>query len=243
MKVVIISDLHANLEALAVLPREYDQLWVLGDLVNYGPNPAEVVDFVRQHATHAVKGNHDHATAFREDARCQGRFRELADLTGRFTETTLQATQTKYLRDIPLQLGLEVGRTRFWLCHAIPSDPLFGYAPEDSEKWPDECSHLPVDVVLVGHTHTQFMRKVGDYLIVNPGSLGQPDNRSALACYAVWEAGRISLRSTVYDAATTVAKVQSLPIPEMARQDLVTLLRTGRLAESRVPEGQATISA
>lgn len=243
MRIVIASDLHANWEALAVLPREYDQLWILGNLVNYGPNPAEVVDFVRQHATHAVKGNHDYAAAFREDAHCQGRFRELADLTGRFTETALQAAQTKFLRDIPLQLELEVGRTRFWLCHAIPSDPLFGYAPADSEKWQEECSHLPVDIVLVGHTHTQFIRKVGNCLIVNPGSLGQPDNRSGLACYAVWEAGQISLCSTVYDVGTTVAKVQALPIPQMARQDLVTLLRTGRLAESSVPDAQATISA
>jgi predicted phosphodiesterase len=40
MKICIISDLHANLEALAALPDDYDELWVLGDLVNYGPNPA-----------------------------------------------------------------------------------------------------------------------------------------------------------------------------------------------------------
>jgi putative phosphoesterase len=172
VRIIIASDLHANWEALAVLPRDYDQLWILGDLVNYGPNPAEVVDFVQRHATHAVKGNHDHAAAFREDARCQGRFRELADLTGRLTETTLQDAQTKYLRDIPLQLELEVDRTRFWLCHAIPSDPLFGYAPADSERWQEECSHLPADIVLVGHTHTQFIKKVGNCLVVNPGEFG-----------------------------------------------------------------------
>ncbi len=242
MRIVIASDLHGNLEALAVLPREYDQLWILGDLVNYGPNPAEVVDFVRQHATHAIKGNHDYAAAFREDAHCQGRFRELADLTGRFTETTLQAAQTKFLRDIPLQLELEVGRTRFWLCHAIPSDPLFGYAPADSEKWQEECSHLPVDIVLVGHTHSQFIKKVGNCLVVNPGSLGQPNNRGALACYAVWEAGQISLRSTLYDVETTVAKVEALPIPQMARQDLVTLLRTGHLAEVATKDAQHVCS-
>lgn len=243
MRIVIASDLHANWEALAVLPRGYDQLWILGDVVNYGPNPAELVDFVRQHATHAVKGNHDYAVAFGEDPRCHGRYRQLAEMAGRFTQTRVQAAQAKYLQDLPLQIELEVGRTRFWLCHAIPSDPLFGYAPADSGRWQDECSHLPVDVVLVGHTHTQFIKKVGNCLVVNPGSLGQPDNRGALACYAVWEEGRISLRSTVYDMETTVAKVEALPIPEEARRDLVSLLRTGRLAEPGVPNVQATISA
>jgi Calcineurin-like phosphoesterase superfamily domain len=65
------------------------------------------------------------------------------------------------------------------------------YAPSDSERWSEESSHLPVDVILVGHSHTRFIKKVGNCLIVNPGSLGQPDNRSGLACYAVWEAGAV----------------------------------------------------
>jgi len=45
MRIVIISDIHGNWEALSALPREYDERWVLGDLVNYGPNPAEVLPF------------------------------------------------------------------------------------------------------------------------------------------------------------------------------------------------------
>lgn len=44
MKIAIVSDLHANLEALKSLPEDFDEMWVLGDLVTYGPNPAEVVD-------------------------------------------------------------------------------------------------------------------------------------------------------------------------------------------------------
>ena len=64
MRISIISDLHANLEALSALPRDYDELWVLGDLVNYGPNPAEIIDFVRSHASMIIRGNHDHSVEF-----------------------------------------------------------------------------------------------------------------------------------------------------------------------------------
>jgi fructose-1,6-bisphosphatase len=46
------------------LPRDYDELWVLGDLVNYGPNPAEIIDFVRSHASMIIRGNHDHSVGF-----------------------------------------------------------------------------------------------------------------------------------------------------------------------------------
>jgi len=52
MKLLILSDIHANLEALeAVLAQPHDELWVLGDLVNYGPSPVEAVDLVRSHAS------------------------------------------------------------------------------------------------------------------------------------------------------------------------------------------------
>ena len=58
MKLLIVSDIHANLEALqAVLAESHDELWVLGDLVNYGPNPSEVVDLVRRNASVVVQGN------------------------------------------------------------------------------------------------------------------------------------------------------------------------------------------
>jgi fructose-1,6-bisphosphatase len=63
-KIVILSDIHGNYEALKALPEDYDELWVLGDLVNYGPQPSEVVEFVREKASLVVRGNHDDSVAF-----------------------------------------------------------------------------------------------------------------------------------------------------------------------------------
>lgn len=60
MKIVIISDIHGNFDALSALPEVYDELWVLGDLVNYGPDPVAAVDFVRSKAAVVVCGNHDY---------------------------------------------------------------------------------------------------------------------------------------------------------------------------------------
>ncbi|HZU45062.1 MAG TPA: metallophosphoesterase family protein [Terriglobales bacterium] len=242
MKIVITSDLHGNAEALGVIPSDYDQLWVLGDLVNYGPNPREVVEFVRDQASRAVRGNHDHAVACGEDPRCHGRFRELAEATGRFTENHLRPADHEYLGGLPLQLELQVDQTRFWLCHAVPSDPLFGYAPGDSPRWREECERLPADILLVGHTHTPFLKKFGHCLVVNPGSLGQPNNRSGLACYAVWQDGHVSLRQTAYSVETTVEKVDAMPMEPDVRRDLVTLLRTGHLPESAL-EVKNSVSA
>lgn len=231
MKIVIASDLHANWEALAVLPRDYDQLWVLGDLVNYGPDPALVVDFVHSRTKQVVRGNHDHFIGCGEDPRCIPRYHEMAAAAGKFTQSKLSAEDKEYLRDLPLQLQLQVGNTRFWLCHAAPSDPLYGYCPPGSERWIKECQQAPADILLVGHTHRQSVKKFGDCLVANPGSLGQPNNKSALACFAVWEDGIMSLQSTLYAVENTVAKVRKMPVPAAVQQDLVAILQTGSVPD------------
>ena len=58
MRIAIVSDIHGNWEALRSLPADYDELWVLGDLVNYGPDPSAVIEFVRAHAAVVVQGNY-----------------------------------------------------------------------------------------------------------------------------------------------------------------------------------------
>ena len=67
MRILIISDIHGNFDALAALQETYDELWVLGDLVNYGPDPAAVIDFVRSKAAVVVCGNHDYSIGFNQD--------------------------------------------------------------------------------------------------------------------------------------------------------------------------------
>ena len=103
MRVLIISDLHANLEAIGALPSDFDRLWVLGDLVNYGPNPAEVIEFVREKAAIVVRGNHDHSVGFDEDPRCSARFRAMAEETRRYTRSVLNEEHREYLRNLPLK--------------------------------------------------------------------------------------------------------------------------------------------
>ncbi len=66
-------------------------------------------------------------------------------------------------------------------------------------------------------------------------------NSSGLACYAIWENGRISWHSTAYEVEASVAKVRVMPVPELVRHELVTLLQTGHLAESSKPHVQHAI--
>jgi putative phosphoesterase len=210
MKIAIISDLHGNYEAMRSLPDGYDELWVLGDLVNYGPEPEAVVDFVKAESTAVVRGNHDHSLAYEVDPRCTPRYQKMADITRRYSASVLKQEQKEFLRALPLKVELKRQDTRFYLCHARPSDPLYGYCPEQSDESVRELGGVNADVLLVGHTHTPFVRQVGNRLVVNPGSLGQPKTGKSDACYAIWEDGEFQLKSFPYAVEETVGRLKAL---------------------------------
>jgi putative phosphoesterase len=229
VKIVIISDIHGNFDALSALPEQYDELWVLGDLVNYGPQPKEVVDLVIAKAILIVRGNHDQSIGYGDDPRCSPRFREMAQATGGFTRDVLTPEQKLHLRSFPLRSGALRSQTRFFLCHATPTDPLYEYRDEDSDRWAQEIKMVKSDIILVGHTHIPYIKKINGQLIVNPGSLGQPKNGRTEACYAVWENGRTSLRSYPYPLNQTIEKIRHMPIARNIQQSLVAVLESGGL--------------
>jgi protein phosphatase len=227
MKIVIVSDIHGNYDALDSLPERYDELWVLGDLVNYGPEPKQVVDSVQEKAKLVVRGNHDQSIGYGDDPRCSAQFREMAEATRRFSEAVVTAEQKSYLRSFPPRVEAVRGGARFFLCHATPSDPLYEYRKAESDQWSVDCAKLGADVILVGHTHTPFIRSVDRKTVVNPGSLGQPKTGTPDACYAVWEDGEVSLRRYAYPIDRTVEKIRSMPIGKDVQEKLIRVLKSG----------------
>ena len=232
MRLLITSDLHANLEAIRSLPCDYDQLWVLGDIVNYGPNPSEAVDFVRENASLIVRGNHDDAIGYDRDAQCSAPYRQMAEETGRFTMSVLSEGQRQFLRRLPLMAGRDIDGVRFFLCHATPADPLHEYRPSDSDLWTKDAGQKFCDVLLSGHTHIPFCRAVGARRVANPGSVGQSKLGGGRASYAIWETGQLRLESVEYPVEETVAKIRSLPVSPEVREKLESVLRTGSLPAS-----------
>jgi putative phosphoesterase len=230
MKIVVVSDIHGNYDALCELPESYDELWVLGDLVNYGPEPREVVDFVTDEATLIVRGNHDQCIGYGDDPRCSPRFREMAEATRQFSETVVTSAQKLYLRSFPPRINVLRSQTRFFLCHATPPDPLYEYRTAESEKWVNDCAQLAADVIFVGHTHIPFMRTINGQTLVNPGSIGQPKTGKPDACYAVWEDGRVSLRTYQYPVDQTIQKIRSMPIARKIQENLIAVLESGGVA-------------
>ena len=230
MKIVIISDIHGNLAALKALPeKNYDALWCIGDLVDYGPNPHDVVRWVQAQADIAVRGNHDHAAGFSVDPQCSVPYKRLAAETLRYTLETCMRKDLDFLKSLPIYRETVVGQTRFYLVHATPTDPLFGYCPENSQSWREQVSCVDADVLVVGHTHTPFVRQEGKTTILNPGSLGQPKTGRSLACYAVWNDGKVYLHEYEYPVEDTIGGIRTMPISAEDQDALIAVLKTGEI--------------
>lgn len=231
-RIAIVSDIHGNFDALKALPNHYDELWVLGDLVNYGPQPAEVIEFIRKRATLVVRGNHDDAVAFNRDPQCSPAFRRAADETRQYTASVLTDKQKGYLGDLPYYHWVRRGRWTFYLCHAVPSDPLHKYCVEESRSWRRELTAAGTDFLLVGHTHLQFCLPKGEQSVVNPGSLGQPKTGQPQAAYAIWENGSISLHRYEYPVRKTAARIRAMPVSRPTQEFLVQVLRSGAVPKT-----------
>ncbi len=236
MKIAIISDVHANLAALNAFPEAFcDALWCVGDLVDYGPRPHEVIQKIRNRIDLTVCGNHDYAAGSATDPQCSPPFRRLAAETLRYTQQICTAEDLEFLRTLPVCQRVTVAATRFYVVHAIPTNPLFGYCAMDSDRWEWEVNGIESDVLVVGHTHTPFVRAVGNTVIVNPGSLGQPKTGRPFACYAVWEDGTVSLKEYEYPVDETIRDIRKMPISDDDQDALIAVLRTGSIPPPHAP--------
>ncbi|HLH14704.1 MAG TPA: metallophosphoesterase family protein, partial [Solirubrobacteraceae bacterium] len=157
MRVAIVSDIHANLQALeAVLEqaqgRGCDELWCLGDVVGYGADPEACVALIREHANVCLVGNHDLAVT---GALSTEAFSELARRAAEWTAGVISPDSRTFLRSLsPLDEGRAVG-----LYHASPRDPVWEYVTSAAQ------AQAGFEVALrrvsaVGHTHvaTAFCR-------------------------------------------------------------------------------------
>ena len=228
MRILVVADIHANTAALAAVRGPFDVCLCLGDLVEYGPDPAGAVAWARAHATHTVRGNHDHGTAQNVPACGASGFKYLTRATRGPTVAALAGADRRYLADLPTTVMLTLAGKRFLLCHASPRDPLDEYVPQTPEAWADRLAGLAVDYLCVGHTHQQFALQVGRTTVLNPGSVGLPRDGDPRARYALIDAAGVHLRQVPYDVDRVVAEVAAAPLEDRAKELLADVYRHGR---------------
>jgi len=216
MKILILSDIHSNMVALqAVLDVEsFDACICAGDVVDYGCDPSEVVDWIRHNTVACVRGNHDHAVGQKVRPRGGPGLRHLAFVTRPLHWELLSDDQLNWLSQLPTSQFVELDGKRFYLVHGTPRDPLEEYLGPKKAEWQHRLENINADFVCVGHTHQPFILKTKTgTTVVNSGSVGQPRNLDPRASYAVYENGTVTLKQVEYAIDDAVASYRAAGLP------------------------------
>lgn len=236
MKYLVLSDVHANLEALeAVLAAagSYDRALVLGDLVGYGANPDEVVARVRElPAATFIRGNHDKAAAGLASIE---HFNHLARFAILWTTARLSPSSFEWLASLPT--GPTAVDDLVEICHGAPFDEDAYVFDELDVRRSFTAATRPV--CLYGHTHVpaafrsaedevqaigpprgerfRLALDAGAKYLINCGAVGQPRDGDSRAAFAMLDtaAPTITIVRVPYDVAATQAKIIAAGLPEV----------------------------
>jgi predicted phosphodiesterase len=233
MKYAILADIHANLTALESVMADIqsrggvDEIWCLGDIVGYGPDPHECLDMVREYCSVCVAGNHDRAATGKMDT---AYFNPEAAEAAHWTAGHLEEEDFRFLDNLPLIAE----KGDFTLTHGSPRDPIREYilSARDAEA---NLGYFKTRYCLIGHSHIALMfectasgrcdrRKITDEsvitlgesrLIINPGGVGQPRDNDPRAGYAIYdrEAGTLTLYRVEYNISLTQQKMIDAGLP------------------------------
>ena len=213
MTVALLSDIHANLVALEAVLHDLpavDALWVMGDTVGYGPDPADTLALLRERGATLVAGNHDRAVGTGEGLELFNSAARTAALRHR---EWLGAADRDFLAALPLTLDV----SGYALCHGSPRDPLWEYV-FDARTAGLAMADTPATRCCVGHTHVPATFRTSDgKLMINPGSVGQPRDGDPRASYALLAvgAGTLDFRRVQYDIDETQRRMRGLKLPAM----------------------------
>lgn len=248
MRLLILSDIHANLEALeaclAAAP-VHDRVVNLGDVVGYGASPNEVTDIIRDLGSLHVRGNHDKACSGVMSAEW---FNQQAAFAVIWTRDMLTFTNRQWLREMPQGPIQDGAIPRVTFCHGTPIDE------DEYMMWPGDALtadyNVSTPITFFGHTHIQggfavvgnspdtLRVKVpesgeltialddGTHYLVNPGSVGQPrdgDNRAGFALFDT-AAQAVTFYRVPYDFEAAARRIRDAELPER----LATRLAVGR---------------
>jgi putative phosphoesterase len=232
MRILVVSDIHANWSALAAINEPHDVCLCLGDLVDYGPDPARCVRWVMEHAQYAIRGNHDHGVAQGIAVSGETGYRYLTRVSRPLVWDALASDERRFLLQLPLTQRFTLGGKRFLLVHATPRDPLDEYLMQDRLLWAKRVHNVEADVVCVGHSHVQFNLSIDGTVVINPGSVGQPRDGDPRAAYAVIDDNTVELKRVAYPIEETISRIEATPLPDRAKRLMSHSLREGRLPDA-----------
>jgi|APSaa5957512535_1039671.scaffolds.fasta_scaffold86452_2 putative phosphoesterase len=227
MKIGIISDIHSNIFALdsvieSGISNGVQKWYCLGDISGYYYWPSECINLLRELSVKCIAGNHDKYLCDKYKTRNDLKERTGGDI--RIALDTLSDDQFSWLCTLPNKLKISVDGHKVLLCHGSPWDLNYYLYPDATYEVRSRIERTDVDIVFFGHTHYPIIWDDLNVLSVNPGSVGQPRDRSPGACWAIWDTreNNISLKREIYDLKNIIQACKKYDPNDKYLQDVLT---------------------
>lgn len=242
MQLALISDIHANLEALtAVLDhcdeQQVERIYCLGDVIGYGADPVECLDLVSQRCELILMGNHEYASLGLVSTQS---YNEVARTTTEWTRGRMGTRETELMADLPMD-HIEDG---MHFVHSSPFEPDRWHYIVSPESALLAFQHLDGQICFFGHSHVpmvfeenpsglpycypgeSFVIQPEKRYLVNIGSVGQPRDNDPRAAYAIvdTDANEVLFHRVAYDISLTQERMAQAELPE----PLISRLAVGR---------------
>jgi putative phosphoesterase len=236
MKLAIFSDIHGNFHALEAVwadiqKQNPDGVYCLGDLVGYGAEPNEVIDFIKTFNVATVMGNYDDGVGFDlDDCGCVYKNAE-DDRRGKqsllWSRERVKPAHKEFLRKLPMLIRKTIGGQQFLMVHGSPRK-MNEYLYEDRPLATFEhvAKVAGCDILLFGHTHLPYQKRVGSTLFINTGSVGKPKDGDPRAGYVVLDLAKepkVEFRRVRYDVEAAARAIRQSGLPP----HFADLLETG----------------
>jgi putative phosphoesterase len=224
VKAAFISDLHANYEAVSALSPHLaaaDVVVCLGDLLGYYCQVNEVMNWVREHVTICVLGNHD---AYVLDG-CPPDMPPAVKFGVEHAARVLESDHAAWLRALPLTWGGFLGGKKVLLAHGSPWNPMEDYLYADNPALAS-LSDFAFDIVAFGQTHRFIEKRHANALHLNPGSVGQSRDAAtsghAVAAIVDLDTLQVTRLAEKYDTAKVIGLAQSCGADEWIGKHLIS---------------------
>ena len=194
MRIAIISDIHSNIHALdAVLAdieaKGVDSVYATGDLVGYLPYPNEVVNRIREKNIPSIRGNHDDVIGkgkhfSQEEVAEMDMLQQQGNASSVYTNNTISQENRRYLSELPDHLVIDLAGIKVRLVHGS-LDRIDEYLYEEDDKLAQVAESFEEDVLVFGHTHIPFVKKINGKSFINAGSVGKPKHGNSKGAYVL----------------------------------------------------------
>lgn len=219
MRRLIFTDVHASEPALtAVLEAagHFDEALFLGDIVGFGPHPAECAALLREIAPHRILGNHDHDC-------CARRPKSLWDA---WTYDRLSEEVRRWVLDCPPALSLQFGELRVVCSHRAPCASGYLHPSVSAEEMAAAFGDADADLFLCGHYHHGIERALEGKRYAAIRAVGQMRDRDPQAGYTIEEDGILTHYRVPYDIERVVFDLDRIGLEEAFRARWVNFIKT-----------------